>query len=502
MSVPEHTPKFQYGFARRHPILYFLRAILGMALLVFFLEQSTQRIGFLSEVQAVWWPTNGLALALLLRSERRKWPMILTGVLLGSLLGEFYSRIPPANDVVNLVANAAGPLLGALLLPHFEKLETWLREPRLVSRFVGFSLLLAPMVSATIFASYVHLAVHGQGFWSTWLRREVSDMLGYALFTPLVLVVSSRDTYRIDSARTILRTFGLLFLLLVVSGVVFAQTSYALAFVLASVLLLVTLRLRFGASVLGVNLLAAIATAATTHGYGPLVLGGGAVLGPRILLLQSFLTLSMISVLSVSVIQVEREAFQDELRLAYNQMEELATTDPLTEVANRRRFEEVLEIEWARAYRTGNCLAILMIDADDFKAYNDSYGHQAGDDCLRAIANVARGMERRSTDLLARYGGEEFIFLLPTNTGEEAAQVAEKIRSTVETLYEQGVGKLRRKVTISIGCAALVPGPGLASDMLIGASDEALYRAKQKGRNRVELAEKQNAVSSERALRE
>jgi len=471
-------------------------------LLVLFLEQTTERIGFLSEVQAVWWPTNGLALALLLRSERRRWPVLLTGVLLGSLVGEWYVRIPVGNDVANLVANAAGPLIGALLLPHFERLESWLQEPRLVSRFVGCSLLLGPMVSATIFACYAHFSPLGQSFWPTWLRRGVADMLGYALFTPLVLVLASRETYRRDETRPLVRTVGLLGLVLGVSGVVFTQTSYALAFVLASVTLLVTLRLGFGAAVIGVNLLAAVATAATTHGHGPFVLGGGALLGPRILLLQSFLTLSMISVLSVSVIQVESEAFRGKLGLAYQEMEELATTDPLTGVANRRRFEEMLEVEWARAYRTRSCLAILMIDADDFKDYNDSYGHPAGDECLRAIANAARGMERRSTDLLARYGGEEFIFLLPTNTRDEAAVVAETIRASVEALYERRVGDLRRMVTISVGCAAMVPGPGLVSDMLISASDKALYRAKDKGRNRVEVSQDECAVSLEGALRE
>ena len=225
-------------------------------------------------------------------------------------------------------------------------------------------------------------------------------------------------------------------------------------------------------------------------------------MGPRILLLQSFLTLSMISVLSVSVIQVEREAFQEKLSLAYQEMEALATTDALTGVANRRRFEEALEMEWARAYRTGSCVAMLMIDADHFKSYNDSYGHPAGDECLKAIAGAALALERRSTDLLARYGGEEFIFLLPTNTCDEAAALGEKIRVRVEALYEERVVPLRRKVTISIGCAAVVPGPGLAPDMLISASDQALYEAKAKGRNRLEVSEVQSETTPERVLHE
>jgi diguanylate cyclase (GGDEF)-like protein len=96
-------------------------------------------------------------------------------------------------------------------------------------------------------------------------------------------------------------------------------------------------------------------------------------------------------------------------------------------------------------------------------------------------------MERRSTDLLARYGGEEFIFLLPTNTAAGATHIGETIRLDIEKLHEQQETCLKRKVTVSIGCAAVVPGPGLSSKMLIGASDQALYRAKQNGRNCVEV---------------
>jgi diguanylate cyclase (GGDEF)-like protein len=135
-------------------------------------------------------------------------------------------------------------------------------------------------------------------------------------------------------------------------------------------------------------------------------------------------------------------------------MEELAKVDSLTGLSNRRRLEEALEKEWARSYRTGDSVALLMIDADNFKSYNDSFGHTEGDECLRAIAGVARQSERRSTDLLARYGGEEFVFLLPTNDTEGAASIAESIRRKVEVIHEEQPGRLRRKVTVSIGCVA------------------------------------------------
>lgn len=320
-------------------------------------------------------------------------------------------------------------------------------------------------------------------------RRGIADMLGYALFTPLVLVLCSIQLRSVARLRTLSRTILLLVLVAVIAIAVFDQSSFALSFVLASVTLLVTLRLGFSAAVIAVNVISVIATVATMSGHGPFVLGGGAVLSSRIILLQSFLTLSMLAIFSISVIQLERKSFQDKLKAAYEQMEYLATTDPLTGLTNRRRFEEFLEVEWARAYRMGSSVAMLMIDTDDFKLYNDSFGHLAGDDCLTAIAEVTLPMKRRSTDVLARYGGEEFIFLLPINTLASAAVIAEAIRAGVEALYEQEGSLLKRKVTVSIGCAAMVPGPGLFSKMLIEASDRALYRAKENGRNRVELAE-------------
>lgn len=388
-----------------------------------------------------------------------------------------------------MTANAVGPLLGAWTLPRFEKLDDWLQKPHLVSRFVIFSLFLAPLVSGSILGAYRHFLLQGFSFWTVMERRGIADMLGYALFTPLVLVLCSIQLRSVARLRTLSRTILLLVLVAVIAIAVFDQSSFALSFVLASVTLLVTLRLGFSAAVIAVNVISVIATVATMSGHGPFVLGGGAVLSSRIILLQSFLTLSMLAIFSISVIQLERKSFQDKLKAAYEQMEYLATTDPLTGLTNRRRFEEFLEVEWARAYRMGSSVAMLMIDTDDFKLYNDSFGHLAGDDCLTAIAEVTLPMKRRSTDVLARYGGEEFIFLLPINTLASAAVIAEAIRAGVEALYEQEGSLLKRKVTVSIGCAAMVPGPGLFSKMLIEASDRALYRAKENGRNRVELAE-------------
>lgn len=490
MSVAEQSRSSAPAVLWRGSLLRSTAEALGIACTVFLMEESMNYVGFFSDQgQAIWWPTNGLALALMVRLNRSRWLTILVGVLLGSWIGGVRHGWPVSSRIVNAIANSVGPLLAAWALPRFKRLEDWLQEPRLVLRYVVFALLLAPVLSATIYATNVHLFLPNLHFWTVLQTRADSDMLGYALVTPLVLVLTSRETYRRMTAK---ETLTLAILLGTVAGAsycVFWQTSYALSFVLISVVLLVTLRLGFAASVVAVNLMAVLATIATMHGFGPLTLGAGAVQANRILLLQAFLALTMMTAFSVSVMQIERRVFQERLQLAYEEMEKRATTDPLTGVANRRLFEETLQVEWTRALRSGDSIALLMLDVDHFKSYNDRFGHPAGDARLRRIAQAILALEHRITDLLARYGGEEFIYLLPAAGQGDAARIAEAIRSRIESMHQDPDYAADSAVSISIGCAAVVPAPQLSPESLIRAADEALYRAKRNGRNRVEIAE-------------
>jgi diguanylate cyclase (GGDEF)-like protein len=451
------------------------------------MEESMNYVGFFSEQgQAIWWPTNGLALALMVRLERSRWLTILTGILLGSWIGGIRHGWPVSSRIVNAIANSIGPLLAAFALPHFKRLEDWLQEPRLVFRYVLFALLLAPAFSATLYASAAHLFLSDVHFWTVLQTRGDSDMLGYALFTPLILVFSSKETYRKANTSAIPMMVLLLGLVTGATYFVFWQTAYDFSFILISVVLLVTLRLGFAASVVAVNLLAVLATVATMHGHGPLTLGSGAIQAHRILLLQAFLALTMVTVFYVSVMQIERNVFHARLRFAYEEMERQATTDALTGVANRRLFEETLKREWSRALRNGESIALLMIDVDHFKSYNDRFGHLAGDACLRRIAQAILAIDHRSTDLLARYGGEEFAFLFPAADAEDAARIGEIIRLRVERMCDEAENSGNHVVSISVGCAAVKPAPGILSEILVSASDKALYRAKRNGRNRVE----------------
>lgn len=165
----------------------------------------------------------------------------------------------------------------------------------------------------------------------------------------------------------------------------------------------------------------------------------------------------------------------------------LSLTDGLTGLNNRRRFDEVLRVEWERSLRQGTSIALLMIDADHFKAYNDMFGHQAGDQVLRSIASCISNRVRRSSDCAARYGGEEFAVILPGLTAPDAEIVAERIRQDVEKLPSE-----KSVATVSVGVAAMIPTSTQSAASLIALADGALYQAKNAGRNRCVSASKSN----------
>lgn len=178
-----------------------------------------------------------------------------------------------------------------------------------------------------------------------------------------------------------------------------------------------------------------------------------------------------------------------ELEAANHQLAALSSTDALTSLANRRRFDEVWEIEWQRAARLSLPLALVLIDIDEFKSYNDHYGHPAGDDCLRRVAATLAAEARRAGELVARYGGEEFVLVLPGATAREARAFAERIRAAVEAVaMPHAHSKASDVVTISLGVASATPRHGADAEALLKEADVALYLAKHQGRNRAMVA--------------
>ena len=178
------------------------------------------------------------------------------------------------------------------------------------------------------------------------------------------------------------------------------------------------------------------------------------------------------------------------LRVANLELNKLAGSDALTDLANRRRFDQTLETECRRASRNMKPVSLLLLDVDRFKIYNDRYGHQAGDACLKKIGTALRGTATRTSDMAARFGGEEFALILPSTDESSAAEMAERIREAVAglALPHEGNTEAGGIVTVSVGCATVRPTPDtLRGDggTLIGTADRALYDAKRLGRNRV-----------------
>lgn len=202
-----------------------------------------------------------------------------------------------------------------------------------------------------------------------------------------------------------------------------------------------------------------------------------------------------------------RKAREQELLKVKQQLEEtnktlqrLASLDGLTGVANRRYFDEFIDNEWRRAIRDETPLSLILLDIDFFKLYNDTFGHQMGDECLKKVAKGLNSGLHRSGDFVARYGGEEFVIVLPNVDSYGAYAVAERLRSSIEAL---GILHLQstisKHVTVSLGVATTVPKRYLTPAVLIAAADRALYLAKQEGRNRVKVGELIDRVSSKRA---
>ena len=194
---------------------------------------------------------------------------------------------------------------------------------------------------------------------------------------------------------------------------------------------------------------------------------------------------SLAGAIHLATVNRELEVANERLRHANARLERLSWQDPLTEVANRRRFGLVLAAEWRRAARGKTPLSLVMVDIDSFKAFNDGFGHRRGDECLRDVARSLRQNLHREGDFVARYGGEEFVLLLPLMDGERGAAFAEVLRARVEALGVKHPSSPHGVLTASLGVASMIPGRGDIPAGLVDRADAALYAAKRAGGNQV-----------------
>jgi len=185
----------------------------------------------------------------------------------------------------------------------------------------------------------------------------------------------------------------------------------------------------------------------------------------------------------------ERKKMEDVLVRLNKQLESLSLQDALTSLANRRMYDQTMEVEWSRSQRKREPISLIIIDIDEFKQYNDYYGHAKGDECLVKVAQALDGVASRTTDLLARYGGEEFVLMLPNTDRESARLLAERCRQAViDRHIDHAASSVSDRVTISAGVSTVVPSENSHPSSIFDSADKMLYQAKQRGRNCIEYA--------------
>jgi diguanylate cyclase (GGDEF)-like protein len=432
------------------------------------------------------WLANGVLLAILLRSRSAMWPVYLLSSLIAGMAGVFLAGFPVAFALRLPAVNTMEVALSLTLLRQCLGTSYDLSEPRVLWHFALIATVLSPFLSAVLSALLFMFLSAGHLNEAVFIGVFFSHALGTIIITPVILSLQKQELSKLFTRRKLpaIASFGLLIGL---TSVVFIQTRYPLLFLVYPPLVLVVCLFSLPGGAIGLFVMTIIAIYFTLHGDGPMTLIHSATGYERIIVLQLFAAVAAILVLVLSAILAERDRTKTQLETAKEELAQLAATDSLTGLANRRRLDEVLSLEHRRARRVQTSMSMLLLDVDYFKPFNDQYGHQAGDECLRKIAAVVAKFGRRPGDLVARYGGEELAILLSPTDAAFAEKTAEAIRAAVQALALPHAGNdASGVVTASVGVATYDANT-LPDDpqALIAKADAMLYAAKRTGRNRV-----------------
>jgi len=435
------------------------------------------------------WLTNGMLFGLVITQPVKRWPAyFLAGLAADTIADCVYGDAFPLAFGVSL-ANSVEVITSCIVLTR------WFGHPFNLSRrrpllgFLAVSVVGAAAVTSALGASWTLLWVDAGPWLQLFRTWYLGDMLGMALIAPLTFMLQREDFFSILHPPRLVNTLLVLLVPALTTVLVFTHQQDPLIFFLFPALLLVVFRLGFPGTVVTIFVIALFSIGLTVKGHGPLMMitGDHAMLH-RIVVVQIFLAVAIFTMFPVAALLEERAALQLCLQASEARYRSLATIDELTGLCNRRAFNIRLEQEWEKAFDEREPVALLLIDADMFKRYNDHFGHLKGDECLQALARVIAQTVSQPPGLVARYGGEEFAVILPSTDQRAARELAEEIRRAIFDVSMPHPASPTGTQSVSVGVAAYVPDGLTTATELIGLADFALYRAKDRGRNQVVVA--------------
>ena len=513
----QRTKKMRIGFLEKPK-----RQSLALLLfLMFFLYLGLALITMFVFKTITVWPSAGVALAAFLLCGWRIWPAIflasLTVILIYLLLPE--QSFSLTEGLLIMLVTASGNTLSAALVLYFCGRITSLQQS-----FGDLQWVLRRFLPATAISGGVAALIGNGVYWLlglSWGERyatdianwSVSNIVGALIVTPLLMSCLLQPGWRrmFDRVRW---KYQALFSLLVLAfflfgpGQIWLPPGFSQPALLLMPLLFVALSTHQSFIFMFQALTFVLVWVGTTMGYGHFVTAHAAETATAMQLFCGFLA---IVILIIQALLCEQRKLRklwtsdllssnrklehrvqertQQLSEANRQLEQLSVTDGLTGLANRRRFDEYLQAEWQRASRLQQPLGLMMLDVDWFKNYNDCYGHLQGDEALRQVGQLLHLGARRTTDLAARYGGEEFALVVPLADIRYLKQQADMLRMAFAALNIAHRTSPLGRLTVSIGVAVLVPQAHETSVVLIEKADQALYQAKNNGRNQVVIAQ-------------
>ena len=443
-----------------------------------------------SEGVATIWLSNGVLLGLLMTQPRRRWLAYFMAGLTADTLADMLWGDPFHLAIGVSLANSFEVIASCVLLTWFFGSPINLARRRSLVGFLLISVVGATAVTSAAGASWTLHFVPG-GTWLEMFRTwYLGDVLGIAVLAPLIFIVQRPAFFSMFERSRLPHTLLVLFAPVLVAAMVFTDSRDPLIFFLFPALLLVAFRLGFPGTVVSILLVTLMAIGFTVKGHGPLMLiAGEHMLLHRIVVAQIFAAVAIFTMFPVAALLEEKDALKNSLAASEARYRTLAHRDELTGFWNRRAFNLRLESAWAEACALGQPLALLLLDADLFKQYNDHHGHVGGDECLQRLAGVIAEISDERNGLAARFGGEEFAVILPGISEAQACEIAEQIRQGTMNLGLYHPTNPAGVQTVSLGVIGLIPQSGQPVMDLVMMADKALYEAKMSGRNRVACAQ-------------